>query len=96
MKYRSPAPKPETGMEMTVTLSMAADQSAEQSAEALVKFLGGVNHLVAEVGACWVKINCAGIPVEFEERLEAALASLGPKKPQLQLVVNNRAFQQKP
>lgn len=87
MKYRGRQPKPETGMELTVTLSMSADQSVERSAESLIKFMEGVTRLSAETGSVWIKINCAGIPEEFEERLEAALA---PKRPNLKLVINNQ------
>lgn len=87
MKYRSPRPKPEIGMEMTVTLSMPTDYSAAQSADALIKFMEGVTRLSADIGSVWIKINCAGIPEEFEERLEAALT---PKRPNLQLVIDNQ------
>jgi hypothetical protein len=86
MKYRSNAPKPETGMEMTVTLSMPADQGAEQSGEALIRFMEGVNKLSAETGAAWIKIHCAGIPEELEARLATAIS---PSRPRLELVVNN-------
>ena len=92
MKYRSRATKPETGMEMTVTLHMPADLSLEQSAEALIKFMEGVNRLSAETGSTWIKINCVGIPEEFEERLEAAIA---PKRPSLTLVIDNQQLENK-
>lgn len=86
MKYKSNKPKPETGMEMTVTLSMSADQEVQQSAEALIKFMEGVTKLSADVGSAWIKIHCAGIPEELEEKLAAAIA---PARPRLELVVNN-------
>lgn len=86
MKYRSRQPKPDTGMEMTVTLSMPADQDASESAEALIRFMEGVTKLSAEVGSSWIKIHCDGIPEELEGKLAAALE---PKRPQLELVVNN-------
>lgn len=86
MKYRSNTPKPETGMEMTVTLSMPASQDTWQNADALIKFMEGVNKLTSEVGACWVKLHCAGIPEELEEMLENAIA---PSRPRLELIVNN-------
>lgn len=86
MKYRSNKPKPETGMEMTVTLSMPADQDAQQSADALIRFMEGVTDLSASVGSAWVKIHCAGIPEELEDRLAAAV---NPMPPRLELVVDN-------
>lgn len=86
MKYRSSTPKPETGMEMTVTLSMPASHDTQQSAEALIKFMEGVGRLSADVGSPWIKIHCVGIPEELEERLEAAVA---PSRPRLELVINN-------
>lgn len=86
MKYRSPKPKPETGMEMTATLSMPTDHDAQQSAETLIRFMEGVNKLSTETGAAWIKIHCAGIPEELEARLATAIA---PSRPRLELVVNN-------
>lgn len=86
MKYRSKHPRPDTGMEMSVTLSMPADQDIQASADALCQFMDGINNLVAATGAAWIKIHCSGIPQELESRLEAALA---PKHPHLQLVINN-------
>lgn len=92
MRHRSKTPKPETGMELTVTLSMPADHNAEQSADAIVQFMEGVNRLTAETGAAWINIRCAGIPEEFEERIASALESLEPKRPRLELVINNAAL----
>lgn len=89
MKYRGPGTKPETGMEMTTTLSLPAGLDTQHSAEVLIRFLEGVRRLSAETGATWVRIHCVGIPPEFEARIEAALAGLGQAKPQLQLVVDN-------
>jgi hypothetical protein len=86
VKYRSKQPKPDTGMEMTVTLSMPVDQDAQQSADALIRFMEGVNRLSSEVGSAWVKIHCDGIPEELEDRLASAVE---PQRPRLQLVVNN-------
>lgn len=86
MKYRSPKPKPETGMEMTVTLSMPADHDAQQSADMLVQFMEGVTKLSTDTGAAWIKIRCVGIPEELESRLASAIE---PARPKLELVVNN-------
>jgi hypothetical protein len=86
MKYKSNKPKPETGMEMTVTLSMPADQDADQCAEALVRFMEGVTKLSGDVGSAWINIRCAGIPEELEDKLAAAIE---PKRPRLELVINN-------
>lgn len=87
MKYRSKQSKPETGMEMTVTLSMPADHDAQQSADMLIRFMEGVTKLSADTGAAWIKIHCAGIPEELEARLATAVA---PDRPRLELVVNNQ------
>lgn len=88
MKYRSSKPKPETGMEMTVTLSMPASLDVQQSAEALIQFMEGVNRLASATAAPWVKIRCTGIPEDMEERLETAIS---PARPRLELVINNTA-----
>ena len=73
---------------MTATLSMPADQDAQQSSEALIRFMEGVNRLMAETGATWIKIRCEGIPEELEGKLATALE---PKRPKLELIVNNRS-----
>lgn len=91
MKLRSKKSKPPVGMEMTVTLSMPAEATLEESRSALLAFFEGVRDLGA--GAAWVRINCRGIPPEFEERMQEALdaanAALEASAPKLRLVVNN-------
>jgi hypothetical protein len=87
MRFKSRRPKPATGMELTVTLSMPADQSVEQSAASIVQFFDGLLSLSAATGAAWVNVRCAGIPVELESRLQAALDQANA--PRLKLVVDN-------
>ena len=86
MKYRSKQQKPDTGMEMTVTLSMPADRTVDQCTDAIIQFMEGVTRLSNETGTAWIKILCTGIPEELEARLATALE---PARPRPELVVDN-------
>lgn len=88
MRYQSRARRPETGMELSVTLSLAADQTVEKSAESIVKFMEAVQTASASVGAVWIHMRCSGIPHELEGRMQAAIDAA--KKPaHLTVVVDN-------
>lgn len=93
MKVRSRKPKPPVGMELTVTLSMPAEASLEESRDALLAFFEGVTGLAAGTKAAWLRIHCRGIPEDFEERMQEAVdeanAALDATRPRLQLVVDN-------
>lgn len=88
MRYQSRAKKPDTGMELSVTLSLAADETVEQSAESIVKFMEAVQAASASIGAVWVHMRCSGIPAELEDRVQAAIDA-AKKPPHLTVVVDN-------
>jgi len=83
--------KPPTGMELTVTISMPADHTIKQSANALVKFFEAAGDFAEAAGGVWVRINGAGIPSELEEKLAEAFDNcrVSVEGPSLRIVVNN-------
>jgi hypothetical protein len=94
VRYRSAAKKPETGMEMSVTFHMPAGLTAEQNAEALVKFFEAINAASDTVGSTWLRIWCAGIPAEYEGVIAKALddaraVNLDKARHGLRLIVDN-------
>lgn len=93
MKFSANKAKPPVGMECFLALSMAPNQTPEQSAEAILAFTAGVGRLTNEMNATWVRMRMTGIPEELEWRLQTALdefnAAQAAAKPKLQLVVDN-------
>lgn len=90
MKHVSARPKPPTGMEMSVTLSMPAGQSEDESAQALLKFLEALGgEAFRSVGAVWFRIRCSGIPERYESIIANAIAGATAKSPHLRIVVDN-------
>ncbi len=86
--------KPVVGMEVTLTISMKADHTLGQSADAIVEAFKAATELSALTNAAWVKVHCSGVPAALEhllasamEKSQAELDALGA--PQLKLVVDN-------
>lgn len=88
MKFKSRKPKPKPGMEMSVTLMMPADHSAEQNQKALLKFFEVVNDASNALGSVWLRINCRNIPEELEVALQGAFDKMN-RRPNLSLVIDN-------
>ncbi len=88
LKFKSKQPKPPTGLEMSVTLMMPSDQSDDQCRDALLKFFEVVTNASSELGAAWLRLNCANIPDGLEGVLQTAFDKAN-KRPTLSLVVNN-------
>lgn len=72
MKFKSRKPKPETGLDLSVTFSLSAGLNAEENGAAIVAFLSGIRRLSDDIKAVWVHLN-AEIPDEFREQVQTAL-----------------------
>lgn len=85
MKFKSQAKRPETGMDMTVTVSMGAAATTEECRDAMIAFFKGVEKLAEDTSGVWFNISVSNIPEEFR----AALESMEWPQPKIRLVVNN-------
>lgn len=94
MKIKSPRKKPPTGMELTITFFMNADNDVPADTAAILKFFETVDAGSRAMGASWLHFRCSGIPSELESTLRTALdkaqADMNARQPKLKMVVNNR------
>jgi hypothetical protein len=89
VKIGSNKRKPEVGIELTVTFSLTPDLNAEQSGDAIMKFLDGVRGLATDLGVIWLKLQLSGLPEELEPKLLEAKAAYEAQSSPIRLVIDN-------